>query len=63
MGVPDVKHDLWSTIARRPTISVRPPVDILQLLGEPEVYQFNVALSVDQNVLRFQIPVNYIFRM
>lgn len=63
VGVAGVEHDLGSTVARRSTIGVGPAVDVLQLLGKPKVYQFDVPLSVDQNVFWFQIPINYIFRM
>ena len=63
VGVAGVEHDLGSAVARRSAVGEGPPVDVLQLLGEPEVNQLDVALSVDQNVFWFQIPINYIFRM
>ena len=63
VGVAGVEHDLGSAVARRSAVGEGPPVDVLQFLGEPEVNQLDVPLSVDQNVLWFQIPINYIFRM
>ena len=64
VGMADLgEHYLRGAIPWRATIRVRPSIDVLQLLGEPKVYQFHVPLSVDQDVLRLEIPVDDIFRM
>ena len=54
-------HYLWRWIPRRATICVCSVFPyILKLLCEAEIYQFDVALLINQNVLWLQIPIHYI---
>lgn len=39
------------------------PLPVYDLLGESKVGEFDVTLAVQQDVLRFQVPVDHIFRV
>ena len=54
----------WGRVRRRSAICPRfVSFQICQLLGEAKVDKFNVSTSVQENVLRFQIPEDYVTLM
>ena len=55
-----IKEHLGGQVLRRAAQSVRAR---LAILGEPEVGQLQVALLVDQNVLRLQVTVDNVERV
>jgi len=60
--VTPVENHLGSYILRRTAESPGLPA-CLQLLGEAKVYQLHISAFVEQQILRLQIPVDYVPRM
>mmetsp|Transcript_82673 Transcript_82673/g.256767 ORF Transcript_82673/g.256767 Transcript_82673/m.256767 type:complete len:219 (+) Transcript_82673:148-804(+) len=52
-----VEQDLWGNVLGRAAEGVRPMVDDLR---EAKVRELHVAVEVDENVLRLQVPVDYV---
>ena len=56
----DVHHDFRCTISWRSTIRICFFfVNIFQLFCKSKIYKFNVPLSIQQNIFRLQITIDY----